>query len=32
MDIVSGGGLIIDNFTCIVEPEDKAEEDDNESE
>jgi len=28
MDIVSGGGLVIDGFTCTVEPEDKTEEDD----
>jgi hypothetical protein len=26
MDVVSGGGLIIDNFTSTVEPEDKAQE------
>jgi hypothetical protein len=30
MDIVSGGGIVMDGFTCTVEPEDKDEIDDDE--
>jgi hypothetical protein len=31
MDIVSAGGLVMDGFTCTVEPEDKDEMDDADS-